>query len=331
MAYQLRGDPQHPGMRTQTPLTICSLDEAGSVTGADLVILLVNPELGDMIQEESTAEDLINRGYKLLVIINHAAEEGEIVDPQIWSGWDPRQVLFGNVDDESFLFKSFIPAVMVLLSEDLSPLARAFPLFRVPVANRMINDTCLSNAAYSLSTGLAEIVPVLGIPLTLADIIVLTKMQAFLVYKLGLTLGYSTRWQDYATEFGSVLGGGFLWRQIARSLVGLVPIYGIVPKVAISYAGTYVVGHVVLRWYLTGRHVSAEEMKGIFREAMQKGKLAALRLVSRKEKTTQSKKKLRLPGLKGRKKRREAIDAPELEAEPQEDELSTSQQSEDAE
>lgn len=329
LAYQMRGDPHHPGMRTQTPLLILDLGEIDSLTGLDLVILIVNPGSGDMILEESTAEALVNRGHKLLIIINHASQEGEIVDPQIWSGWDIKHVLVGDVDDVSFLLKSFVPAMMTLLSGDLLPLARAFPLFRVPVANRLINDTCLSNAAYSFSTGLAEIVPVLGIPLTITDMIVLTKMQAFLVYKLGLALGYSTRWQDYAVEFGSVLGGGFLWRQIARSLVGLIPLYGIVPKVAIAYAGTYVVGHVVLRWYLTGKHVSADEMKAIFSEAFQKGKIAATRLVSRKDKPPRPKKKLSLPVVKRRRKRGEPTALPEALEEPEMEELSTPQPVED--
>ena len=119
-------------------------------------------------------------------------------------------------------------------------------------------------------------------------------MQAFLVYKLGLALGYSTHWGDYAAEFGSVLGGGFLWRQIARSLVGLVPLYGIVPKVAISYAGTYVVGHVVLRWYLTGRHISKDEMKELFSEALGKGRDIARGLLKRRGKSKQRDKQLRL-------------------------------------
>jgi hypothetical protein len=88
--------------------------------------------------------------------------------------------------------------------------------------------------------------------------IVLSKTQAFLAYKLGLTVGFSTNWHDYLREFGGVLGGGFLLRQLARSLVGLIPVWGILPKVAIAYAGTYVVGHTILQWYLTGRHLTKD-------------------------------------------------------------------------
>ena len=154
------------------------------------------------------------------------------------------------------------------LPDLLLGLGRFFPLFRIPIAHYLINDTCFSNAAYAMSTGLAEIVAVLDIPITIADSIILTKSQAFLVYKLGLALGYSTRWQDYIAEFGGVLGGGFVWRQIARSLVGLIPVWGIIPKTGIAYAGTYVVGNVVLQWYLTGKQVSGKQMQQLYAQAL---------------------------------------------------------------
>ncbi len=115
--------------------------------------------------------------------------------------------------------------------------------------------------------------------MNMADMFILTKAQAFLVYKLGLMLGYSFEWQDYVKEFGGVLGGGFLWRQLARQLVGLIPAWGIVPKVAVSYSGTYVVGHVVLQWYLTGRHITRKQMQDLYIQAFARGKNLAETLI----------------------------------------------------
>ena len=125
--------------------------------------------------------------------------------------------------------------------------------------------------------------------------VVLTKNQAYLVYKLGLALGYTTRWQDYVAEFGSVLGSGFLWRQLARSLVGLIPVWGILPKVAVSYAGTFVVGHAVLQWYLTGRHVSKKQMQQLYSQAFAKGKNFAQNLTQKLPKPRISKPRLAKP------------------------------------
>jgi uncharacterized protein (DUF697 family) len=142
----------------------------------------------------------------------------------------------------------------------------------------MINDTCFTNGAFVLSTGLAGIIAILDIPLLITDSVMLTKNQMLLVYKLGLMLGFSTEWQDYVKEFGGVLGAGFFWRQLARSLVGLIPLWGIIPKVAVAYSGTYVVGHTVLQWYLTGRHITRSQMQQLYARAYQKGKESAQRL-----------------------------------------------------
>jgi RNase P subunit RPR2 len=110
---------------------------------------------------------------------------------------------------------------------------------------------------------------------------------------LGLVLGLSTDWQEHMAEFGSVIGGGFLWRQIARQFVGLIPVLGIVPKVAVAYAGTYVVGNTVLQWYLTGRHITRAQVRELYRGALEQGKMAAKRLIARAP--AAGKQRLRLP------------------------------------
>ena len=292
----MRRDPNHPQVVTQTPVMVLELSEVQKSAGADLVILMVDAQQGDFSSERQIADQLIDSGQLVLVVINQQPILDGEPDQGAWSGWDQRQIAYGNVDESDTLMQSFVPAVIRLLPGHHLALARSFPLFRVAVANHLIGDTCLSNSAYTLSTGLAEMVPLLLIPLNVADIIVLTKMQAFLIYKLGLALGLSTRWQDYVAEFGGVLGGGFLWRQAARSLVGLIPGYGIIPKVAIAYAGTYVVGHVVLRWYLTGMHLSRDEVKLLYQEALGKGKEIAKRLVERRPGYRKRKSRKRLPG-----------------------------------
>lgn len=185
------------------------------------------------------------------------------------------RVLHGSTLAPVFMQSEFILVIMELLPERHLALGRQFPLFRLAIAQQLISEACFTNAVYSFSTGIAEVVPVFDIPLNITDTIVLTKAQAFLVYKLGLALGFSTRWQEYLGEFGSVIGGGFVWRQVARMLIGLIPIWGIVPKVAVAYSGTYVVGHVVLQWYLTGRRITKQQMNAMYTSALRNGKKIA--------------------------------------------------------
>lgn len=283
LALQMRRDPARPDQITQTPMAIVTLEGAQRISGADLIVLLVDATQTDYTQEQALAAQWSDNGKKVVVFCNKydLLQQGQVLSN--WVGWQSVHVLYGSALDSDFLQREFVPAVLELLPEEHLSLGRHFPIFRMPIVRQLISDTCFSNATYALSTGIAEIVPALGIPLNVTDMVVLTKSQAFLAYKLGLLLGFSTRWQDYVGEFGSVLGGGFLWRQLARSLVGLIPVWGIVPKVAVSYAGTYVVGNAVLQWYLTGRHLSPKQLRGMFVQAFARGKDFAHRLARRKK------------------------------------------------
>jgi len=308
LAEGMRRDPDRPDRVTQTPLLLAHPEEAADALRADLIILLLDSSAEDDSTERSLAKTWANSGKTVLVILppedvrRAAPSPPEVTSPaeaaqpaalSQWVTWEKRQVITGSVEDSAFLTGIFAPAVMRLLSEYHLALARQFPLFRTTVAHELVTDSCFSNAAYALSTGLAEIVPIFDIPLNIADMFVLTKAQAFLVYRLGLALGLSSRWQDYVAEFGGVLGGGFLWRQIARSLIGLIPAWGIIPKVAVSYAGTYVVGNVVYHWYLTGRHVSAQQMRQLYVQAFARGKHIAQTMRERLPKPKRKKKLLK--------------------------------------
>lgn len=281
LAGHLRSDPQRPDLRTQTPIRIANLDMKEELAPADLLILIVDTDEEAIPRQRAWVHEWSTSGKDVLVFYDQPEAADKSASQELVLLWDAARVVAGPLDDTVFLLSTFAPAVMDLLPHHHLTLARHYPLLRGPVTQKLINDTCMSNAAYSLSTGLAEVVPILGIPLNIADVVVLTKAQAFLVYRLGLALGFSTQWQDYVSEFGSVIGGGFLWRQLARSLVGLIPVWGIAPKVAVAYAGTYVVGHVVLRWYLTGRHVTRKQIQGLYRQAFGQGKTIARNLVAR--------------------------------------------------
>jgi uncharacterized protein (DUF697 family) len=289
LAAQLRTDPARPSAQTQTPILITEPDLLEGVAMADLIILVCDATQTEFTVEQALMRKWSDAGKKLIVFCNKLdlLEPGQIVSQ--WAGRAMGLILYGSAQDTKYLTQHLVPAVLSLLPDRWLALARQYPLFRQAVAQDMLNDACIANAAYSLSTGLAEMVPALDIPLNVTDMIVLTKNQAFLAYKMGLALGLSTRWQDYIAEFGSVIGSGFLWRQLARYLVGLIPVWGIVPKVAVAYSGTFVVGNVILQWYLTGRHITREQMRALYLTAFTRGKATAEVLV--KKLTPRKKKK----------------------------------------
>ncbi len=182
--------------------------------------------------------------------------------------------------------------------------ARQLPVFRPAVMRALIEEASRTNAVYAASTGVAEIVPVLNVPLNVADTVVLTKNQLVMAYKVALAAGKTGRPQDLITEIVGVLGGGLLFRQVARGLVGLIPVWGWVPKVAVAYAGTQVIGRATAVWATEGRTVSASDLRGLYGSALVQGRALAQRL---------------LPGRRGRAEVLLDEEVPELE--PPKDDL----------
>ncbi|HEX7485891.1 MAG TPA: hypothetical protein VF332_07050 [Vicinamibacterales bacterium] len=154
-------------------------------------------------------------------------------------------------------------------------LARQFPALRPKVFNTLIDDTARTNAGYAFSTGVAEIVPILDIPLNIGDILVLTKNQLMMSYRIALAAGKTGQPRELIGEIVGVLGGGLLFRQVARQLIGLIPVIGIVPKVAIAYGGTWAIGRAVVLWATDGRQVTAARLKQLSREGLARGRKVA--------------------------------------------------------
>jgi uncharacterized protein (DUF697 family) len=265
-----------------SPTIEADLDAAARVGEADLVVLML-----DATRDDFAAEARLFAGWKtaarnVVVFYNKmdAVQDANVISTTM-TPWAGARVAFGSALDPDSLVNDFVPRVIGALNDRHLALARRYPLFRLAVARELINDTSFASASYALGTGFAEIVPVLDVPFNVADMVILTKNQALMVYKLGLALGLSTRWQDHVTELGGVVGAGFLWRQIARQLVGLIPVWGIVPKVAVAYAGTYAVGEAILYWYQTGHKMSGRGMRELYADALARGKQVAQDLIAR--------------------------------------------------
>ncbi|MEN9939134.1 MAG: hypothetical protein RLZZ387_5713 [Chloroflexota bacterium] len=159
--------------------------------------------------------------------------------------------------------------------------ARRLPGLRAVYARELIGNSSFSNATYALASGLPEQIPILGVPFAAADMIVLTKNQAMLTYRLALAYGAPPEFQARIAEILPVIGGGFLWRQAARSLVGLIPVWGLVPKVSVAYAGTYTTGVAAWRWYERGEVASTDQLRRISSEALAIGRARTAEIIAR--------------------------------------------------
>jgi uncharacterized protein (DUF697 family) len=174
-----------------------------------------------------------------------------------------------------------IAASLLSLYDDDQRLAFARQLIplRRPLFERLITETAQANASFALTTGLAEVVPILTAPLNLGDIVILTKNQLLLGYRIVLAGGRTGEPRTLIAEIAGVLGSGFLFRQAARQLVGLIPIAGIVPKVAIAYSGTWAIGRAIVLWVTEGREVTASSVQRMTREGLDRGRALAEAMV----------------------------------------------------
>lgn len=159
-------------------------------------------------------------------------------------------------------------------------IAAALPVFRPVVADVIVDETAKANASFAVTTGLAETIPVLSAPLNVGDMVVLTKNQLIMGYKIALASGRNDDPRAMMTEILGVIGGGFLFRQLARQLVGLVPVAGLLPKVAIAYAGTYAIGRALTAWALTGAEVTPDVLSRYSREGLDRGRALGSQLLT---------------------------------------------------
>jgi len=184
--------------------------------------------------------------------------------------------------DRGFYFDPAQPTQMVKAvldaHEPLSlALARNFPPFRTEVARRTINTISRENALFSVATAMPNIAPLLGLGWALgefaSDTAVLTANQVRLAFLLAAASDRPVGYSEQRGEIASIIAGAFGWRAIARELIGKIPLGGgLIPKAAVAYAGTYVMGQSFERLYRSGYAFSRQERKSAYVDAYEKGK-----------------------------------------------------------
>jgi uncharacterized protein (DUF697 family) len=172
-------------------------------------------------------------------------------------------------DDEARerLFRVLVQAAPeVMLSA-----GRRHPLLREPVAEHLIRDTARVNAQFAAISSLPANLPLIGgLVGDMADVLVLTKNQVLLLFKLAGLYGRDLQLgRQLMVEILPVVGGAFFWRTTARALVGLLPsLLGLLPKTLVAYTGTYVVGQMARYYYRHGDRPPPELVRELREEGM---------------------------------------------------------------
>ncbi len=250
--------------------------DLAALAGYDLcIVLLDDPEQA----RRDDLRSLLAHPAPILLVQDPAHVAALSIDPSVGgqTAANVRSVAVA-LDDKEAVKKELLPAILALLPDHELSAGRAYPGLRPATAHKLILKTSKVNAGYAAGTGAAEMLPGLGIPFAVADIIILTKNQVVMAYKLGMLMGETGTLTEQIPKMAGVVGAGFMWRQVARELVGFLPL-GVVLKTAVAYAGTYATGQAVYHYFVTGEKLNKADLRRLFDDAMARGRAVAAHTV----------------------------------------------------
>lgn len=164
-------------------------------------------------------------------------------------------------------------------------LARQLAPFREPVAKDIIRTVSKENALFSIATAVPAVVPLISAPWAVgefaSDTAVLTANQIRMAFMLAAASDRTVGYREQRAEIASLFAGAFGWRAIARELVGKIPFGGgLIPKAAVAFAATYVVGTSLERLYRVGYGFTRDERDQAYQRAIERGKELAASLLT---------------------------------------------------
>jgi hypothetical protein len=166
-------------------------------------------------------------------------------------------------------------------------LARRFRPFYDRVTRDLILRVSAENAMFAIMSALPDVIPSLAeIPWAFgefaSDTAVLTVNQIRMAFQLAAASDHAVGFSEQRSEIGSIVAGAFGWRSLAREFAGKIPFGGgLIPKAAISYAGTWVAGASLERLYRLGYGLTRQERKRVWDEAFTRGREVAAQLLAR--------------------------------------------------
>jgi hypothetical protein len=173
--------------------------------------------------------------------------------------------------------EAIIPQVLHRRPDLAVPLALHVLPFRQEVSRRMVKKIAKENALFALATAVPDIVPFISLPWAIgefaSDAAFLTANQIRMAFLLAAANDREIGYHEQRGEIASIILGAVGWRALARELVGKIPWGGgLVPKAAIAYAGTRVVGMSLERYYRLGKAYTRAERRLAYEDALDRGK-----------------------------------------------------------
>jgi len=179
---------------------------------------------------------------------------------------------------------------IVKAREDLGlALARSFYPFRRPVVDRIITSVARENAIFAVASALPNVVPsVLELPWAIgefaSDTAFITMNQVRMAFLVAAASDKQVGYDKHLAELLSIAAGAFGWRALARELVGFIPLGGgLIPKGAIAFAATYVLGKGLEHFHGVGYGYTRVQRRDAYQVAYERGKDLVGAMLRKKE------------------------------------------------
>ena len=133
----------------------------------------------------------------------------------------------------------------------------------IEIKERRIRTMVYSKASICAATA--------AIPIPVADILIMTPIQITMVVTIGYFHGAEIS-TERILELIVTLGAGVGFREAARQLIKLIPVYGQVISASIAFAGTVALGEAANVWFKTKMKMDVEELKSVFQRKAEQAK-----------------------------------------------------------
>lgn len=203
---------------------------------SDLALVVISP--GESTEDLKRMVDLAALSRNKLIIvtgreINDWLEEN-LAEVFRVSGED---VAFIPISDGRAIKSMLVKKIIDKVSDKEIALAAAVPIFREEVASRIIGKTAKQNAVISVAFF------ILG-----SDMPLLTMNQIKMILRLSAIYNEELS-AKRLYEILAVVGGGFVFRELAKQALGVIPVAGWAVKGTISYGGTVAMGQVAKKYF----------------------------------------------------------------------------------
>lgn len=161
------------------------------------------------------------------------------------------------------------------------PFARCFPAFRRPATDKIVQAVACENALFAIASALPNVVPtVFELPWVIgefaSDTAFLTVNQIRMAFLIAAACGGEIGFANQKVEILAIVGGAFGWRALARELAGKIPMGGgLIPKGAIAYAATVLIGKGLEHYHHAGAPLTREQRAEVYEQAYERGKAVA--------------------------------------------------------